>query len=1364
MLKKLVSDLIVWLVLAHSISICNAQLPKCGNPPVMENNCADACVVCDLNGLTTRNGHTVPGNAPAGFCTQILHSIRYIAFVAGSTQLSFQVQVGACRFGHAIELGVYGGDCNHLELVSNCNTFMPTGGTFSFSTTKDLEIGCTYYLVVDGNGPADCSFTVSVRSGSARAPVPTIDGIMGKRQVCLGDVETYVLRNPYGGCKTTWRVQNATVISQGSREQTVMFDRIGVARICATIANECNKSGEVCTEVRVGDKSPPTDLYYSVCPGGFIEIGQIRYYAGQYQLNLKNKTGCDSTVNMLIEEEQAIEGSVDTSVCYPDCIRILNKVYCDSGTYHAVLRSRIKPFCDSNVLISINLLHAEPRISSDGPLNCNKPFAWLYADSSIIRGKGKISYLWQNGNFDTIGTEKAVAVNQPGKYYLTISIKGKDGHTCAQRAEFDLSGHTVPPALIQVKPIFLCKGEKLLDIKSYVEDIHNTDSDVFIYSSADFSAQTEIRLSEFEPHTDTSVYVLFEVKNSHGICRDTILVRVNLINTPRIQVTSHPICQGDHFTEDDLLFSLPSAKDSLLGIFSCPQATPHCRLQLPLHVTADTVIYLLIANGPCPFVMAHHIHSALRPRIRASLFKRSFCLGESIKLSQSPMQRDEKRKIYFDNFETEPSDTLVELIAAKKGLHRIVVEAELNGCRSKEEFEVEIEQAEEFPDIICTSTDTSILFTWHTMPRRFPFQVERLSARQFKRLNDHTIYFDSLQAGEKVGIRCRLLDSICGFQVRDIECEALQCPTIQLIANLTDSFCISPNEVNLQQFRVHIQNPQPGFVGRWSGPGLKDSLQGIFNLSEWPEGRNLIVFEYNYKTCRNKIELPVFLYHNPDFAIHSRDSICQDSLIHISLHNINNPEFSYIWDFDHGNITQVNSRQEYFVKWSEPGYKKITSLVQNRHCAVKRTKDIFVIRKPSPAAINCHSTNNSILVELQLDSATDGAEIEIEPAYPMQKVSAHVWKIHDLPPGTECRIKSRTWSHPACAESVSQWHTCKTTNCPDRNILQDTGFVFCASDTLRVIALSPLRKETFGPYRWHFDGKPITDTLYLRHVGAGKHILQLYAEDGPCIYRDTIIVEIFQNPKVHRWIIEEIRCTENGRYGSITVANEQNNEPLRYFLNGQLFSSADFGKLVAGRYDLKITNAAGCSFDTSITLHDPPIPEVDAGADQYIRKGESRRISPLVKGDYILLSWDNKAGLSCDDCLNPLATPDRDQMYVLTVENKFGCRSQDTVWIWVSDNQVWAPTIFSPNGDRINDVFTLYGSKDLEIIEQLQIFDRWGEQLFIKKDFLPNLIDSGWDGTYRQRPMLPGVYVYIAKVRFKNRERMTLRGEIHLVR
>ncbi len=88
---------------------------------------------------------------------------------------------------------------------------------------------------------------------------------------------------------------------------------------------------------------------------------------------------------------------------------------------------------------------------------------------------------------------------------------------------------------------------------------------------------------------------------------------------------------------------------------------------------------------------------------------------------------------------------------------------------------------------------------------------------------------------------------------------------------------------------------------------------------------------------------------------------------------------------------------------------------------------------------------------------------------------------------------------------------------------------------------------------------------------------------------------------------------------------------------------------------------------------------------------------------------------------------------------------------------VYAPNVFSPNGDGANDVFEIFGD-GLEVLH-LQIFDRWGNQIADIKDGTT----ARWDGYSQQRALAPGIYIWTATVRQRGRQG-TLSGDILVVK
>ena len=78
---------------------------------------------------------------------------------------------------------------------------------------------------------------------------------------------------------------------------------------------------------------------------------------------------------------------------------------------------------------------------------------------------------------------------------------------------------------------------------------------------------------------------------------------------------------------------------------------------------------------------------------------------------------------------------------------------------------------------------------------------------------------------------------------------------------------------------------------------------------------------------------------------------------------------------------------------------------------------------------------------------------------------------------------------------------------------------------------------------------------------------------------------------------------------------------------------------------------------------------------------------------------------------------------MLTLWTQEGCIVTATVHIEVDKNiRVYFPNVFSPNGDDVNDKFTVSGLRDLIFVKTLVVYDRWGGALWEGKDFIACLL------------------------------------------
>ncbi|TCC89148.1 PKD domain-containing protein [Pedobacter frigiditerrae] len=201
-----------------------------------------------------------------------------------------------------------------------------------------------------------------------------------------------------------------------------------------------------------------------------------------------------------------------------------------------------------------------------------------------------------------------------------------------------------------------------------------------------------------------------------------------------------------------------------------------------------------------------------------------------------------------------------------------------------------------------------------------------------------------------------------------------------------------------------------------------------------------------------------------------------------------------------------------------------------------------------------------------------------------------------------------------------------------------------------------------------------------------------------------------------------------------------------------------FNPIIAGIgvHDITYTFTAsnGCTNAQTQTIEVYPVPTVDAGADFYLLAGGQKQISATARGNGLSYKWTPSIGLSADDVLSPIANPEQDTKYTLTVTSSQGCYMTDDVYVYVLQS-VNAPNSFTPNGDGVNDVWNV---KYLDTYPNanVEIYNRNGERVYFSKGYA-----VPFDGNYNNKPLPIGTYYYIIN---PNSGRKSITGNLTIIR
>lgn len=214
--------------------------------------------------------------------------------------------------------------------------------------------------------------------------------------------------------------------------------------------------------------------------------------------------------------------------------------------------------------------------------------------------------------------------------------------------------------------------------------------------------------------------------------------------------------------------------------------------------------------------------------------------------------------------------------------------------------------------------------------------------------------------------------------------------------------------------------------------------------------------------------------------------------------------------------------------------------------------------------------------------------------------------------------------------------------------------------------------------------------------------------------------------------------------------------PVQWAKDGQPIPESSTTLIVneEGTYTISFSMGDCQITDTTIVTYSPsPIPDMETFYE-YCREDQNEVI--LDAGIASTYFWP----VSQDTTQKIIATSEG--YYPVVIFNEYGCPGYDTIFV----NEACPPRLFpinafSPNGDGINEYFTVNGAFFDNF--SITIFNRWGEIIYYSEEPEP-----GWDGMYKGEPMPQGVYPYIIRYQAEDREynsgENTVTGSVTLIR
>ena len=620
---------------------------------------------------------------------------------------------------------------------------------------------------------------------------------------------------------------------------------------------------------------------------------------------------------------------------------------------------------------------------------------------------------------------------------------------------------------------------------------------------------------------------------------------------------------------------------------------------------------------------------------------------------------------------------------------------------------------------------------------------------------------------------------VCQVVNNENGCFARDSVRVELDEDLPVIVFADPDTINCRNQTIVLSAAEssmsPSIEYTWTGPSadaivsdsslpeIEVNAPGIYELSLFDSSNN----------CESSAQIEVYQdIESPEIQIQEPVLInCENGEITLdaSASSVGS-EFSYQWTTGNGDI--VSGANSLMARVQSGGSYTLVITNERNGCTISQEVvvesnfDSPELNLPDEVELTCRDSVLSLEVQVTtggpygLEWFTSDGNILGDTETETIRVNA---------PGTYYVLVTDSLSF--CTNQVSV-RVVDERELPEINIIRPMD-LSCTRQEIQITAA--VNSEGEFEYQWNTndgtiiegDGSPVISV-----AAPGWYHLEVENTLNGCIAIDSVEVRQVENDfEGYTLELTDPLCIGDER-GCVRIDSiEGGTPPYQMSINGNLFIPADREpcNVPIGENSILLRDANGCEIDYDFSLNPPEVFELDLGSDIVVREPSEEIFDYSTNLPEEMITeeqWILNDSLFCRGCESIFVDVDRELIVDLRLFYAEGeCFLEDVLFVrYVDELSIFAPNVFTPNGDGRNDFFTIYGDHKVESIVSLQIFERWGTQLWEGRSLAPGNEPQGWDGTYQGEIVLPGVYVYSAEVLLTDGSTKRLQGTITVSR
>ena len=1064
----------------------------------------------------------------------------------------------------------------------------------------------------------------------------------------------------------------------------------------------------------VEDFFPSTIDYFEVeiCEGGFYNNFTE---AGYYTELIPGPDGCFHQNNILITvNELSPPFMIDTVICEGQSVEVNNQ---DFSTPFVYLIETITPAgCDSTIILDLEVIELEVAIDQPPILTCE--FSEFNIGPTVTTNvpDANIEYLWsQDGS-----TTDSITVSSPGQYTVFVSVE-LNGTICQTFETVTVFALNDPPDIEEVDDIFLeCETSD-----STFQLVNNADTTnaIYYWSLNGDVVSNQNSVDVFVP--GEYVFTLLDTITGCLATDNVNVVASDMLPTVDIQ-TSNLDC--------DTLLSIPDitvSSDVVSYNWILDGNIVDSTADFTISQGGTYVLQVANANGCSSQTQFVVTQDTITPQFNIA--------DETILCDSNSVTINTNLSVNYQYSLSGPEDlpiNLDSLIISQPGEYIVIAENPINNCTYADTFLINTLGNSPTVSFISDTLDCNVTsFSLTPIADQSALSYE-WSTNGSILSNDSLLQVDTPSEYCLISISetgCFSKDSITIFQ-------DLTAPIVDLLSDTID--CTNPSTF------ITYEN-QPNYITTWSDEDGNNFDVDSLNVNQ-PAFYFVDVENIN-TGCHSYDTIEVFSNSIlPDYTLMDGKIDCNAESLNLDF-IINNAYDSLSWS----GPMQFQSDQESPLINASGTYNIYVDL--GGGCII----DTFIIIAEDFAtpdilvafdSITCNKTSADISLLGEVNSIID----LIDPN------NSTISNITEYTTDIEGNYSAIVIGENGCVDTV-MFEVLSYINVPEFDV-EDQGPISCNSE-VSGFTTTASTSEIFswtGPNGFSQSNANITVT------SGGEYTLIVQDQYG-CTNSGSFIIEEFLDPPVIDLSGGSINCQDVE--AEINVVGDGENDLIEWRTSGDYISDQQMINVTQGGiYYCIVTNEYGCeaidSFEVLENTDSPLIIPVTETSLVFFPSDIDKDIIVNVNStvDYSL-SWMPEDAVSCSDCDFPTLIDLTIDSLIVIAENIYGC--MDTLVFQIRSEslpKIMVTNIFTPNDDGNNDFFTLFANDEVEEILTMLIYDRWGEKVEEKNNFLPNDPSVGWNGKFKNSDVISGVYVYYFKVLTIKGEEIEVVGDVTVMR